>query len=204
MPTVWGGGGGGAVLVVDGLGSGMVESAGYEMQAVQLLPHGEAWPRRPSSTLRKVVRGLARTFARLDADITQLEREIWPGTADEALPAWEAFAGLPHSCTGDAPTTLADRRAAAVAKLSRRRGVLTRPRARAIGAELGYTITFVRTYRPFKCGSKCGAKLRGTMGGWPWHVLVLATPANPDLDGTLRCILKASIIEPMIVTVITE
>lgn len=204
MPTVWGGGGGGAVLVVDGLGAGMVESAGFEVQAVQLLPHGEAWPRRPSSTLRKVTRGLARTFARLDADIEALEREIHPALADESLPAWEAFAGLPHSCTGDPPTSLEDRRAAVVAKLSRARGVLTRPRARAVGSELGYSITFLRTYLPTKCGSKCGSKLRGTIGGWPWHVVVVATPSIPALNGTLVCLLKAAIIEPMIVTVLVE
>jgi uncharacterized protein YmfQ (DUF2313 family) len=204
MPTVWGSSGG-AVLVVDGLGSGMVESAGFETQAVQLLPHGEAWSRRPTSTLRKLVRGLARTFARLDADIQALEREIFPGTADQSLTAWEAFAGLPHACDGDPPITIEDRRAVLVAKLYRSRGLLDRPRARAIAAELGYTsVEFRRTYRPFSCGSRCGAPLAGHEGGWPWHLIVAASPANPDLDATLRCLIKASAVAPYVVTVITE
>lgn len=202
MATVFAGGGGGAVLLVDGLGSGYVEAAGFETQAMQLLPHGESWPRRQGSTLRRLVRGMSASFAAVDADIAALEREIHPGTSEQALPAWESFAGLPHTCAGDPPISLEDRRAAVVAKLSRARGVLTRSRARAVGTELGYTITFGRTYQPFKCGSKCGSKLRNSVAGWPWHLIAYATPANPDLDGTLTCLLKSAIIEPMIVTVI--
>jgi uncharacterized protein YmfQ (DUF2313 family) len=204
MPTVWGSSGG-AVLVVDGLGSGMVESPGFELQASQLLPHGDAWSRRPSSTMQKLARGLSRTFARLDADIVALEREIFPGSADQSLTAWEAFAGLPHACTGDPPIDLDDRRAALVAKLYRSRGLLDRPRARAIAAELGYTsVEFRRTYRPFSCGSRCSAPLAGYQGGWPWHLIVAASPANPALDATLRCLIKAAALAPYVVTVITE
>lgn len=202
--TIWGSSGG-AVLVVDGLGSGMVESAGFEVQAIQLLPHGPTWSRRTASTMRKLVRAGARTFARLDADITQLEREMFPGTADESIDAWEAFAGLPHACTGDPPVALADRRAALITKLFRRRGLLDRPRTRSIATELGYTdVEFRRTYRPFKCGSKCGAPLAGTSGGWPWHLVVAVSPANPDMDATLRCLIKGAAPLPMIPTVITE
>jgi len=205
MPTVWGSGGGGAVLVVDGLGSGMVESAGYEMQAIQLLPHGSPWSRRTTSTTRALTRALARTFARVDADTDRLRREMHPGSADESIVAWEAFAGLPHACDGDAPSTLADRQAALVAALFRKRGLLDRPRARLIAAALGYTsVEFVRTYTPFKCGSKCGQKLRGTIGGWPWHSVLVVSPANPALDATLRCLIRAGAPWPNIVTVFTE
>jgi uncharacterized protein YmfQ (DUF2313 family) len=204
MPTVWGSGGGGAVLVVDGLGGGMVESGGFDLEALQLLPHGQAWSRRPSSTTRKLAVALSRTFARLDADVQRLRDEMDPRTADESLAAWESFAGLPHSCSSDPPTTLQGRRSALVAKLFRSRGLLDRPRARAIAAELGYTITFPRTYRPFRCGSKCGAPLAGSVAGWFAHALILATPSNPELNGTLTCLLKQSAQAPMLVTVIPE
>lgn len=205
MPIVWGSGGGGAVLVVDGLGSGMVEAPGYDVIAVQLLPHGPAWSRRTGSTMRKVTAALSRTFARVDAYLDALSREIFPSTCDESIVAWETFAGLPHACTGDPPVTLEDRRAALVAKLFRSRGLLDRRKATAIATQLGYTsVSFVETYRPFKCGSKCGHALAGAAGGWPWHAAVLIGPPNPSLDATLRCLIKGAAIAPFTVTVITS
>jgi uncharacterized protein YmfQ (DUF2313 family) len=206
MLTEWLGGGF-AVLVVDGIGVLDAEASGYDVVAIQLLPHGPAWSRRPTSTTRKLATALARTHARTDYAIGRLALEANPATADEALDEWEAFAGLP-GC-GEPPTTLADRRLAVVAKLFRSRGPLSRERAEAIAAELGYvTFTWRRTYRPFKCGSKCGAPLAGsgdgTDGGWQWHAAFIVAPANPELDDTLRCIVSNAAPGHFTLTVITE
>lgn len=204
MATVWGSGGGGAVLVVDGLGSGMVLAAGFDLEALQLLPHGRAWPRHASTTVYKLTTALSQTFARVHSDTIRLRDEMDLSTSDESLAAWEAFAGLPEPGISNPPVTLTERRAALTTKLFRRRGLLDRPRARAIAAELGYTLTFVPSYRPFKCGSACGQRMRNSNAGWPFVVVITATPSQHNLDETLRSQLQAAIQAPKLVLVTME
>lgn len=202
MPVEWLGGGI-AVLTVDGIGVLDAETPGYDVVAIQLLPHGPAWSRRTTSRTYRLATGLARTHARTDYAISRLAREANPATADEALDEWEAFAGLP-GC-GEPPATLEARRLAVVAKLFRSRGPLSRERAEAIAAELGYTSTrWQRTYRPFKCGSKCGAPLAGSGAGWQWHAAFIVAPASTELDDTLRCIISNAAPGHFTLTVITE
>ncbi len=186
MPIMWLSGGGGAVLAVDGIGVLDVEAPGYGQQALQLLPHGPAWSRRPGSMTHDLTVATARVFARAHTALDRLRREIFPDTADELLPAWEQFAGIT-----DPPAELEDRRALVVAKLYRSRGPLSRRRARAIALALGYeTVEFLRLYRPFKCGSKTGAKLAGSgTVAWQWHALMVVTPSNPTLDDHLRSVI---------------
>lgn len=160
-----------------------VEAPSYELRAMQLMPHGRAWTRRPGTVMRSLVAASARSFARAHTAIDRLRREIWPGTADELLPAWEAFAGIT-----DPAADLDDRRRAVVAKLFRSAGPLSRERATAIALSLGYTsVTFSRLYRPLKVGHKVGAKLAGSgTVGWQWHVLMRVSPSIPAQDDRLR------------------
>lgn len=202
MPVEWLSGGV-SVLSMEGLGVLDAETPGYDVIAVQLLPHGPAWSRRTTSTTVRLAAGLARTHARTDYAIRRFRREMDPSTADEALVKWETFAGLPEC--GEPPETLADRRLAVLAKLFQSRGTLDRERAEAIAAELGYSsFNWRRTYRPLKCGAKCGHPMAGSGGGWQWHVAFVVAPANTELDDTLRCVIGNAAHGYSTITVITE
>lgn len=64
-----------------------------------LLPRGYAWTVDVGSTLFKVFWGLGDFVARLDARIGDfLEKESFPGTAEETIADWERVAGIPEPC----------------------------------------------------------------------------------------------------------
>lgn len=192
MPITWLSGGGGEVFSSDGIGVLDVEHPGYGMQALQLLPHGPAWSRRPGSMTHDLTVALARSFARVHTAQDRLRREIFPDTADEMLPRWERFAGIT-----DPPAELEDRQALVTTKLFRSRGPLTPESTQAIALELGYeSATWVRLYRPFKCGSKAGAKLAGSgTVAWQWHVLIAVSPSIPEFNDRLVALFREACLD---------
>lgn len=189
MALVWVTADGGAVLQTTGVNSISAINAATERQASQLLPHGPAWSRRPTSTTQGFTRAIAGSFARVDFADAQLEREIFVNTADDSLEAWEDFAGLPGECE-EPPFTLEGRRDALVSKLYRSRGPLNILRFTEIATELGYVVVSrERGYLPAKCGAKCGVKMAGAAGGWQFTVRILVSPQSEN-DGTLNCIVQ--------------
>lgn len=66
----------------------------------RLLPTGFAWPRDPTSTLMRVLRGLAGAFDELHETTHQVIRQWQPATTVNRLAEWEAATGLPDACFG--------------------------------------------------------------------------------------------------------
>lgn len=89
----------------------------YQAALAALLPRGRAWPRDPSSTLMKLLGGLAGSFARTNAAANDLLVQAFPATATAFLGEWESALGLPD-VFGAAPTTEEGRRSAIVAALT--------------------------------------------------------------------------------------
>lgn len=121
----------------------------YAAALAALLPRGRAWPDDPDSTQQAVLRGLAASLERLDADASGLLATSLPGSISPMLPEWEATLGLPDPCLGGTPS-FADR-AAQVASRFGTQGGLSRQRYIDFAAALGFDIT-ITTYSPFRVG----------------------------------------------------
>lgn len=124
-----------------------------------LLPSGEAWSRESSSTLSRLLSGLALLWAKVhNRSLTSLD-EADPRTTLELLPDWEAALGLPDDCL-PAGSSIQERRDAVLAKLDDD-GRQDPDFYRALAATLGYAVT-IQEYSPFVCGlSCCGDVLNG-------------------------------------------
>jgi len=151
-----------------------------------LLPPGPAWTRRDDATLTKLLRAIGYEALRVERAAQQLLSEAIPSETQELLDDWEAFLALPELC-GEAPTELADRQAALVAKLRQR--LSPKPSTFiAIAEALGYSAVSVRLEgNPFTCISNCNATLRGAYWIYTWTLVVDDHNAN---DGTLECIAR--------------
>ena len=132
----------------------------YRGLLASLAPRGMALPLDETSTWQRLLGALAEELARVDARGDDLLREADPRSALEMLSDWERVCGLPDECTGDVATTLQERRAAVVARLT---GLGSQSLAyfQALVDVLGYTVT-IEEFRPFICGrSRCGDILGG-------------------------------------------
>ena len=89
---------------------------------LSLLPRGMLWPRDPESVRGRLYSAHAAEFARIDALLEQLIAERSPATALLLLKEWETVLGLPDQCTVQAET-IAERRAAALARMDKPRQV---------------------------------------------------------------------------------
>lgn len=88
----------------------------YTQAHAQFMPIGLAWPRKSTSVLMRLVRGLSAAAPRLEALLNTIARELDPRSASVLLPDWETFAGLPDECSIDG-ATVSERRAALHSKL---------------------------------------------------------------------------------------
>jgi uncharacterized protein YmfQ (DUF2313 family) len=132
----------------------------YLSQFKALLLRGKAWACPAGGTLESLLRAFSEEFARVDARVTDLRNEADPRTAFEMLADWEAFAGLPDSCSAAGGGTIEERRAALKAKLLSTGGA-SEPYFRSVCEALGYEVEIDR-FRPFVCGiSQCGDSLDG-------------------------------------------
>ncbi len=166
----------------------MVMSAeSYKRQLLALLPPGAAWPRDRDSLLVKLLGGLAEELARIDARASDLIRESDPRSTYELLADWERVAGLPDKCSRGRATTIEERRAALVAKLTMRGGS-TKAYFIALAKQLGYDIT-IDEFRPFICGiSRCGDVLTGGHSvRHVWRVNVPGARYTPFRTGVSQC-----------------
>ena len=144
-----------------------------------LLPTGFAWPREASSTLLKVMRGVAGAFDELHNFITEAVRQWQPATTVNRLTEWEEATGLPDACFG-LDQTPALRRKLLLARLQPVALTYTDSSPAAPGTIedickwLGYTAT-VRYNTPFRCGrNRVGDRL-GALNGRLWVTVTLTT-----------------------------
>lgn len=147
----------------------------YASQLAQLLPQGAAWPREQDTVLATLLTALAQEPARLDAALHALLTELDPAQALLLLMEWEAMCGLPDECSQPGET-LAERRAAVVAKLSAQGGQTPEYFSELATLLCGASCT-VREYRPFRVGgSAAGDALTG--GDWV-HTFTVQAPETP-------------------------
>lgn len=132
-----------------------------------LLPEGPIWPRDPGSDLSKLLRGKAAEYAAIHDRALNLISEIDPRTTLELLPRWEAIAGLPDPCAGEAQT-LEGRRNRLTGTITARGGASP---AYFIGlaAALGYEIQ-IEEFQPFTCDSECDTPLWSEDSVFVWKV----------------------------------
>lgn len=176
-----------AIVLIEGLGHSVTtgpamltfDSDKYLRPLQQLMPRGALWSVYDTDTeLYALLRALALTYARVGRRGDELLIEADPRYTEEMVLDWETALGLPGDCP--APTTLAGRRDAIVAKL---RGNVTPslPNLAAIALALGYVIV-IRTYDGdiFSCVSACNAPLYSDMWMFVWDVTT-PSAANDDL-----------------------
>lgn len=157
----------------------------YHKQQLDLLPVGFAWNREEDGVLSRLLYGFARVWARLHNRALELIEEADPSTTFEKLSEWEECAGLPDECTAGSATTLQERRAVLVEKLTSK-GNQSVARFHQLAASLGYVVT-IREHRPFICGiSRCGASGDVLNGGHDVRFVWTVTPAGPRLT-RFRC-----------------
>jgi len=156
----------------------------YSAAYLALLPQGLIWPRDPDSAQRDFAVAVAKSFARSDANASDLLATAFPGRALDLLPEWEATVGLPDEC-GSASGTLADRRAQVVSRLQAGGGQ-SRADYINLAATLGFEVE-VRAYAPFRVGENCaGQPLYGEAWAFAMGIVVLSSSGDTSL-ATLKC-----------------
>lgn len=147
----------------------------YLQQCRSLLPPGPAWELADASPVSVQLQALATSAAGLDARAADLLREADPRSTYELLADWERVCGLPDECSVVSGLTLADRRAAVLAKLTATGG---QSRAYFIGIakSMGYANATITEYSARRYGR---ARMGGRYGGNAWnYVWQLNLPAQ--------------------------
>lgn len=102
-------------------------------------PRGKAWG-DPGSRMWSFWRGLAPEFQRIHALVLSLVTDLNPTTMTEPwIALWETILGLPEADL-PVPSTVADRRAAVIARLGKTAWGQSRPFYVALAALLGLTV----------------------------------------------------------------
>lgn len=140
----------------------------YAQALAALLPTGPAWTREPSSTLMKLVGGLAGVFGYVDSRAGDLlERETDPRITQELLTDWERNWGLPDECFPDGGNM--DQRHSTLIRKMTIEGGQSRAFFNDIAKELGYPIKIFE-FAPYMAGiSQCG-DIPDDIGGYRWEL----------------------------------
>lgn len=165
----------------------MVVSAVYLAQLQHLLPLGDAWPRASDSTLTQFLSALAEELARIDGRALSAIDESDGRSTLEMLADWERVCGLPDTCSAGLATTIQERRAAIVAKLTAVGGA-SKAYFLALGESMGYTIE-IDEFRPFIAGiGRCGDRLNGEHAvRHQWRVRVIGPRYTAFRTGASQC-----------------
>lgn len=139
----------------------------YLAQLQALLPPGDALTRDPGSVLMRLLGPIGAELARVDGRAAALRDEMDPRSADEMLPDWERVAGLPDAC-GPVPDLIAARRAALVAKLTRK-GSPTPGFFVALAASYGAAVT-VTDYQVHTCEHDCEVPITDEAWAHVWRM----------------------------------
>lgn len=152
-----------------------------------LLPTGFAWPRDPSSTLMRVLRGVAGAFDELHRFTLECVRQWQPHTAVTRLAEWEEAVGLPDPCFGPEQTP-ALRRSLLLARLRSQELAYSDSSPAATGsieamcAALGYTVEVFYNL-PFRVGAnRVGDRLGALNGVLHVRVTVAVEPFRVGLN----------------------
>ena len=136
----------------------------YTESLAMLLPTGPAWPRDEDSITMQTVAGLAQIWGDVDrraADLLEIESD--PRTTVELLSDWEKAWGLPDPCFAGTVTSITQRQAILLLKMTFMGGA-SRNMFQAMAKQLGYEIT-ITEYSPWMVGiSWCGQWWPGPYG----------------------------------------
>lgn len=113
--------------------------------------------------------------------------EADPRLALVLLADWERVLGLPDTCAAQIATTLQERRAAIVAKLTAVGGA-SRAYFLEVAASMGYTVE-IDEFKPFIAGiNRCGERLGGGHAvRYAWRVRVTGARYTPFRTGASQC-----------------
>ncbi|MBF0168806.1 MAG: DUF2313 domain-containing protein [Alphaproteobacteria bacterium] len=150
----------------------------YLAQLQALLPPGTAWPTDPDAVLTLLLAGLALGMARAHNRMADLVDESDPRKTYELLVEWETELGLPDTCLQGIDQTVAQRRAAVLAKLLAQGGQSPAYFV-ALAETLGYPGCTVTEFSEFTCEGACEDHLYDT----PWlYTWMLNAPQTQILD----------------------
>jgi uncharacterized protein YmfQ (DUF2313 family) len=154
----------------------MREAADYQQQLNALLPPGALLESlRHDEAAQALLLALADEFARLDGRADDLLRELDPRSVSELLAEWEAWAGLPDTCSG-LGETLQQRRDALHASLTAEGGQ-SRAYFVALAERLGFAGATITEYEPHTVEMSVDAPIYGT----DWRFAWLLSVATPDV-----------------------
>jgi uncharacterized protein YmfQ (DUF2313 family) len=144
----------------------------YARAFIELLPHGQAWPRHPESTLVMTCTGLAGYWGFVDGRAADLlERESDPRYAIELLPDWERAWGLPDPCLPSA-TTIGERQRMLIMVMTWMGGQ-SRAYFTKVMQWLGYPATSIdiKEFAPFMAGiSRAGDTRPTPADNFRWYI----------------------------------
>lgn len=157
---------------------------------VALMPTGLAWDYSEDSVLRRLLRGVAQTFGRVDVYQRAVIAQLDPRTATFAIDRWETLLEL---SAGD--LTLVERRLQALAAL-RARGGQTGTYFREQLEALGYEGIFIEPLgNPFRCGDRLRKRLQNTGFRYAFKIRAFSIPAlDAEMIAAVRDGLRATVI----------
>lgn len=154
----------------------MHSASDYLQQLKDLLPRGRLWNalREEGKLFGQLLNALAQEFERVDAANNTLIDEADPRTALQLLPDWEAFVGLPDTCSG-LGTTNQQRRDALLEALT---SVGGQSRAYFIGLaeQLGFTDATIIEYDPHTVDESVDAPIYGADWQFVWKLSAAMPP----------------------------
>jgi uncharacterized protein YmfQ (DUF2313 family) len=144
----------------------------YAQALLELLPHGQAWPRDPDSTLVQACLGLADYWGVVDGRAADLlERESDPRYTIELLPDWERAWGLPDPCFPEAQS-IGERQRMLVMKMTWMGGQ-SRAYFQKLMQWLGYGTVTIKEWAPFMAGVSRAGDTRNPndpSGQYRWYI----------------------------------
>lgn len=146
-----------------------------------LMPVGYAWPRDPSSTLMRVLQGMAGAFGELHRWTHRSATEWLPHMTVTRLGEWETALGLPDPCFGPLQS-YADRRARVLARLRGWQGAYGDSSPASVGAIEAFIANMGYEGRaayntPFRVGrDRVGRRLGVLDGRLHVHIPIVSDP----------------------------
>ena len=144
------------------------------------------------TTLDDLIDGLVVELSRIGVRKADIIREMDFRQMVELLPDWERIAGLPDPCA-PAPTKIAERQAALVARITARGGDTggsTVALLIQIAVDLGYADASVRRFHlpAFTCQSECDDNLNTLTAGWPFvYEFILPQRDGQTQQDVVKC-----------------
>lgn len=152
-----------------------MSTAQFYQSLTYLVPTGFAWPRDPSTTLMRTLRGVAGSFSELHDWTLGTAADWLPHRTRNRLAEWEQATGLPDACFGPLQSQ-DDRQSRLLARLRGWSGAYTDSSPASPGAieafltNMGYPGT-ARYNTPFRVGRDRVSRRLGVLDG-RLHVMV--------------------------------